>query len=249
MNTIVNRIQRVIAIHGFWGILNLFSDIFSNFLLQISPFHKQTERIGQNNSLEFDLRWGVDTSGVWVPQKTDVVGPNWKYGANCQGSNPAILNQILSELPIRHNDFTFIDLGSGKGRALLVASRFQFKKIIGVEYSKQIIDIARNNVNRFPEKEKKCFYTELIHCDATKLSIPSGPLVIFLANPFAKPVLEEVVRNVVSSYKEVPRRIIVVYLINLYRELWINSGIMNEVQNSKLISIFDTNSNLSIISS
>ena len=63
------------------------------------------------------------------------MGPNWVHGAEYQGSNAPALEQALRELAVPYRRFTFLDFGAGKGRAVLVAARFPFQSVVGVEYS------------------------------------------------------------------------------------------------------------------
>ena len=143
-------------------------------------------------------------------------------------------------LPLRHEDFTFVDFGSGKGRAVLVASRYPFRKVVGVEYSAQLSDIARHNVSRFPKAEKRCKEVELVCADAARCPIPQGPLVIYLYNPFGKAVMTQLVQNVSASIQEDPRRILVLYFTAVYADVWKNAGFMEEVRASSWLSIYDT---------
>jgi SAM-dependent methyltransferase len=182
----------------------------------------------------------VDTSGAVVPVESEVVGPNWAYGVKYQGCNSAALWQVLSELPIQHEHFTFVDFGSGKGRAILVASRFPFSRIIGVDYSEQLNEIARRNVSRFPNNAKRCNEINIVCADATRFPLPKGPLIIFLFNPFGKPLMTEVVRNTSTSFQQDPRQIIVIYFNAVFGDVWRNSGFMQEISESKWVAIYDT---------
>ena len=46
-------------------------------------------------------------------------------GVNYTGIDPARFWMALLSVELKHEDFTFIDFGSGKGRALLMASEFR----------------------------------------------------------------------------------------------------------------------------
>jgi tRNA G46 methylase TrmB len=53
-----------------------------------------------------------------------------------------LIRETLNSIPLQPNVFAFIDMGSGKGRALLVASEFPFARIVGVEISRELSGIA-----------------------------------------------------------------------------------------------------------
>src|SRR5262245_54030407 len=116
--------------------------IVSRRLMSLTPAYRRRQEAAQQLDSQFDLKYGVDTSGRVVPAESDVVGSNWIHGAKYDAEDATALDEILSELPIRYDHFTFVDLGSGKGRAVLVASRFPFKRVMGVEYSKTLNEIA-----------------------------------------------------------------------------------------------------------
>jgi len=196
----------------------------------------------QARDSNFDRTWGegVDTGGTILPDESEVVGSNWAYGVKYQGSDSVALEQTIGELPIQYEQFTFVDLGSGKGRAILVASRFPFKKIIGVEYSEQLNVIARRNVILFPNYETRCTEIDIVCADAADFPIPDGPIVIYLFHPFGKTVLQKVVQNVSNSWEAEPRRIIVIYSNAKFVDLWRDADCMQEVSARKWTAMFDT---------
>lgn len=224
MHTVIDRIQRSIKLHGFFG------SIFTGFqpILSFLPSYRDARAKQTTWGLEFDRRWGVDTSGIVLPDKSEVVGDNWLCGTRYQGIDPVSLEKALKQLAISYEDFTFIDFGSGKGRAILVASRFPFKKVIGVEYCPRLNTIARMNVRRFPANEKKCGELELICADAASYPIPDGALLVYLFNPFGKSVMKQLVGNVVQSLHDNPREIIVMYIYGVHANLWMESGFQKD---------------------
>jgi predicted RNA methylase len=78
------------------------------------------------------------------------------------------------------NETTFVDLVSGKGRALIVAAFYPFARIIGVEYSPQLTAIWRQNLQKLGVADK----CEVISADAADYQFPDGTLLVFLYNPF-----------------------------------------------------------------
>jgi SAM-dependent methyltransferase len=191
--------------------------------------------------VEFDRTWGVTTCGRIAPTASDVVGPNWVHGAEYQGCNAPALGEVLRELMIPYEQFTFIDFGSGKGRALLVAAHFPFRQVIGVEYSAPLTDIARRNLSRFPPAAIHCQEIAVVHADAASFPIPDGPLVLFFFNPFDRPVMRAVVENVVTSYNQSPRRILVLYSNPVYADVWGNVSFLESIPSPhKWMAMYDT---------
>jgi SAM-dependent methyltransferase len=107
---------------------------------------------------------------------------------------------------------TFVDLGCGKGRPLLVATEFPFKEIIGVELSPRLSDIARKNAARFAELYPDRTRVRIVTGNAVEFPVPSGDVVMFLFNPFGDEPLREVLVNVERALSCDRRRIYVVYI-------------------------------------
>lgn len=234
MHTIIDRIQRSLKLHGFFGSILMGVQPFLSFL----PSYRYTRANLTNWGLEFDRKWGVETSGIILPDKSEVIGNNWLYGTRYQGIDPVSLDKALNQLEIRYGDFTFIDFGSGKGRAILVASRFPFKNVIGVEYCPGLNSTARRNIMRFPAHEKKCGDLEVICADAISYPIPDGPLVVFLFNPFGKTVMRELIGNLLRSLRDDAREIIIMYGNAVHENLWINSGFRKDSGTPRWLSIY-----------
>jgi hypothetical protein len=161
----------------------------------------------------FDKRYGTDTAGKIPVSALTIRNPdsdpndsNWYEGVSVK-----IFNQIVSHLNIRFGDFALVDFGSGKGRALILASECGFKKAIGVEFAKDLHDIACKNVSIYERATGKASNIELFCEDATAFPIPSEPLVIFFFSPFKGRVMELVVQHIAESLDKNPRPMIIVF--------------------------------------
>src|SRR5664279_1630611 len=124
---------------------------------------------------------------------------------------PSLFAQILQDLPIALDGFTFIDLGSGKGRTLLMASAYPFRRIVGVELLAELDAIACQNIARFRGDQQKCFALESHAGDARDFAFPAEPIVLYLFNPFPEATLRTVLMNLRKSLKDSPRPGYVLY--------------------------------------
>lgn len=138
---------------------------------------------------DFDRHHGTDTSGELALWEMKVSSPSARFGIRYQASPKDELVRVMNGLDIDTKDFSFIDLGAGKGRTLLVAARLGFRRVIGVEISEELADIARSNLAKLNVTNAL-----VIHGDAADYVFPSGGLVIYLYNPFTTPVMALVVR-------------------------------------------------------
>ncbi len=118
---------------------------------------------------------------------------------------------MLKKLPVDKEKSTLLDYGCGKGRVIITAAAFPFNKIIGVEIS-YLIDVAKNNIDR--GKHRKTNNIELINCDAMDYIIPDDVNIFYFFNPFRGAILEKVTRNIYSSFKEIPRKIFIIFFNN-----------------------------------
>jgi predicted RNA methylase len=175
----------------------------------LAAVRKIRDRISQSRPDDpFDRQYRIETAGKVSLFELDITSRNEAVGIRYQPSPPEVCDQLLASLPIHYEEFTFIDLGAGKGRVLLVGSRFPFKRLIGVEFARELVDTARRNIERFG-----CG-AEVVHADAADYSFPSDNLVVYLYNPFGP----EVLRPILSSLREIGavREVYMLYLNPAY---------------------------------
>ena len=173
-----------------------------------------------------DRRFGVDTEGyIPLDQLTGIESLNVADGVQYQPTPQRLLEKTLAALDIDHRQFTFIDFGSGKGRALLIASRLPFNRIIGIEFSPELHEIAVRNVAKYPVSARKCARIEPICADATLFSLPDEPSIFYFFNPFGPSVLAPVLDNIVRSLERHPRRSLFIYVNPRHPEVFAAAGI------------------------
>jgi hypothetical protein len=159
----------------------------------------------------FDKRHGTDTSGVIPLIGLTVARTNLKKCTWYEPMSIKIFKQIMNHLTINFNKFQFIDFGSGKGRVLLLASLYGFNKIIGIEFARELHNIAINNIEVYESRTNKPSKICTLHEDATTFDIPNQQLVVFFYSPFGGNVLEQVLKNIVTSFVSNPRQIILIF--------------------------------------
>jgi len=82
-------------------------------------------RRSRYGDIDFDFEHGVDTTWANIGLRTRL--REWISGGQYQPSEPELFHRIISDLPVKPDGLTFIDLGSGKGRTLLMASEYPFR--------------------------------------------------------------------------------------------------------------------------
>lgn len=150
----------------------------------------------------FDTARGVETaSWVRVPD-LDTSSAYREHAVRYEPSSVAEFELLMRKLEIDPSEYTFVDYGSGKGRVLILAADYPFKRIVGVEFAESLHEIARENVATLGDDASR---VETIHLDATEFDPPRGPLVLYFFHPFEGPALEQVLARVVSSLELDPR--------------------------------------------
>src|SRR5688500_10517074 len=105
---------------------------------------------------QFDRRYGLDTAEIIYPAALGIAATDAEQSIEYEPCSPEVLAAALSNLSIRFQDYVFVDVGSGKGVAVLSASLFPFKRIVGIEWSKRVAEIARENARKFTHPEQAC---------------------------------------------------------------------------------------------
>lgn len=142
-----------------------------------------------------------------------IQSPNAKWGLPYAPTHPDFFGKVVGSLPVQLTDYNFIDLGAGKGLALLLASKYPFQKIIGIEYSKVLVDLATENISSYKEQGGNHSSIECIWGDAADFDLPNSPTVLYLFNPFQGRVMDRVIANLENSLRAVPRDLWVIYRI------------------------------------
>jgi SAM-dependent methyltransferase len=171
--------------------------------------HRRVVSLGEGL---FDRRFGVHTAGKIRSADLAIATPSARYASNYEPVPAPFVTETIAGLRIDHRDFTFVDFGCGKGKALLLASAFPFKKIIGVELARDLKDIAADNARRYRRRARRCHTIEVVHLDAAELPIPAGPVVCFFFDPFGEEIMSRIVRNLERSLQDDPRDLAIIYI-------------------------------------
>jgi SAM-dependent methyltransferase len=154
----------------------------------------------------YDVLTGCDTSGMIHWRRLGAEGTDY------QPVDPdvfrATMAHVIDDIELTNDhinqdsngraaegvaEFTLVDLGCGKGRALLLAEEYDFKKIIGVDFSARLARIASRNAAKVGSSR-----ISAVHGDVREFDFPAGPLVVFLYNPFSARITRSVMQRLIS---------------------------------------------------
>ena len=119
------------------------------------------------------------------------------------------LRRALARLGVGPDD-VFVDYGSGLGRAVLVAASLPFRRVIGVEVSKEMTERAQENVERNRHR-LRAKDVELVSADALEWGVPPDLTVAYLYCPFTDEIFDGVMQRLFDSVDEPPRPLRIVY--------------------------------------
>jgi predicted RNA methylase len=172
----------------------------------------------------FDARFGTDTAAPFF-------GHEQKPAVHFYVATTAsLIYEILNSLALQADAFAFVDMGSGKGRALLVASEYAFAKIVGIELSPQLHRIAEENIKRYSPASRQCTVFQL-HCmNVADYAHGPEPVVLFLFDPFGRETLRSVIANLEASLSAKPREAFVVYIYPQFEDVLQRSPLLQKIR-------------------
>ena len=171
----------------------------------------------------FDVTHGVDTGGRLHLCDLDILSANRDRGHYYLATPVRTLRSIFAALRKETENFTLVDFGSGKGRVLLVAAEYGFKRVIGVDFARDLTAVALHNIRHYAHPDRKCPDISAVCEDAAEFEIPDDNCVFYFFNPFDRELMSRICANIERSYRRRPRKMIVVLYhprnIDLFNEL------------------------------
>jgi SAM-dependent methyltransferase len=153
----------------------------------------------------FDRRHGTDTENDVVWDDLGIDEKDKKTASFYSPTRPGPFHIVMRALKIPTGG-GFVDFGSGKGRVLLLAARYPFERITGVELSGKLCAIARKNVEIYRAKRPVDARIDVVEVNALEYPIDDRDNVFFFYNPFSMELVETVIKNIVASHDRRPRR-------------------------------------------
>jgi hypothetical protein len=208
-------VQKQYVDGGTQGLCSALFDAVRWETLKLSPSFKRD----LEEHLTFDSLYGTDTSGDVFLDELDISEEQKKTSYWYEPAPPWLIRSFIESIPLDLTETSLIDLGSGKGRVLLVGSCYPFEHIRGIELSEQLHHSAVKNIEIFNSEKQRCFDIEAIQGDATTYEFPQTSLVISLFNPFGEEVLQQVLDNILTSLRQTPRDCFIAYINPKHRNV------------------------------
>jgi hypothetical protein len=167
----------------------------------------------------FDLEFGVRTSGLVAGRHLALGHRSDRHATAYYAVAPSVFQAMIARwrrftplLPL--DSYTFVDVGAGMGRAMLLAAEHPFSAVVGVELHPTLTRIARRNLALWRAQGRALTGMRVYCRDAVTFKLPPGPCVAFLFNPFAGPVMRAVLRAWSGQLEKEPRPFELLYVNN-----------------------------------
>jgi SAM-dependent methyltransferase len=220
---------------GFFATVKRFISTLWEFARESTPARRR-QRYGD---VDYDWDFRVDTTGATVGWRDRLLG---HFHSPYQPSEPALFREMLASLmssaKIDFGEFTFIDIGSGKGRALLMAADYPFRRIVGVELMPELHRVAKENIDKYKSDSQQCFAIDCLLADAIEFTFPPEPTVVYLFNPLPESGLARLTGNLERSLREHPRAVYVLYHNPLLEKMLTRNTVFERIAGSHQYSIF-----------
>lgn len=186
-----------------------------------------------------EKKFGINTTGADELKDLEEKGIDISHATIYMPVSYELLEEIITQLnpltepqnaahtPPNH----FLDLGCGKGRALCVAAHAGFKRVTGIDLSKDLCELAKKNCI-ITQQKIPAFEFSIINNDAFYYRIPNDVACIFMFNPFDEIIMSGVLANIRESLQQVPRKITIAYVNPLHKSLFIQAG-FREIYHTK----------------
>ncbi len=172
-----------------------------------------------------EKKYGIQTTGADELKELEELGIDLDHATIYMPVSYGLIENCfekisqLSDQPIQH----MLDLGSGKGRALCIAPSYGIQQLTGIDFSKNLCNAAIENLENLKIKYPGIEY-KIINNDAFYYEIPNTVDLIFLFNPFDEIILKGVTENMEASLKEKPRKLWILYVNPLHKEILLHAG-------------------------
>ncbi|MDP4286268.1 MAG: class I SAM-dependent methyltransferase [Bacteroidota bacterium] len=179
------------------------------------------------HEIKGERKYKIATIKINNLQYENIDSENLSHASIYQASNYYLVQKAFEYLRDEKVNGGLVDFGCGKGRILVVAAYHGFQSITGIDFSRALCLEADENI----EKVKSLFpgITFNVICDdAANYKIEKDKNCFFFFNPFDEVVMLTVVKNILSFLKESNRKMYVVYINPLHKDIFLSAGFREE---------------------
>lgn len=164
----------------------------------------------------FDERYGVETGGLIAGSELHSGHAHDEFNTAYYAMAPSRFKRVMEywiadESHPALEEYSFVDLGCGKGRAVMMASAFEFREVVGVELHAALAQAAEANVAVWSAAGRAVCPVRIVCSDATEFVFPPGACLLYLFHPFTAPVLERLIDRIEGQFRKRPGLLDLIY--------------------------------------
>lgn len=162
---------------------------------------------------------GVRTSGLVAGRHLKSGHAHDRHATAYYGVAPSVFSALIKRWlrtgPAgRLEETTFVDIGAGMGRGVLLAAEMPFRRVIGVELHPGLALRARANVRKWRKVGRAVVPVQVVQGDAVEFAFPAGPCVAFLFNPFGATVMQRWLKAAGKTFSQRTGELDILYVNN-----------------------------------
>lgn len=169
------------------------------------------------------IKYGSNTFTPVALKKLTIKNGDIQKASPYEAVSFYMLEKLLEAFRKISSETSIIDLGSGKGRIMMVAAHFGFNHMTGIDFARELCSQAIVNMTK-KEKQFPGIQWQVLNQNVEDYSIASYDSVFFMFNPFTKEVLEHFIKKLEASCEQFPRPIYFLYASPLYQQSLLDSG-------------------------
>jgi SAM-dependent methyltransferase len=222
VKAVLSGLKTSLQTKGIGGSLRHYATILLNLATRYTPSGRRKHRHQRKLDAafarkriavdkHFDSVNKVDTSGKIELSNLCVETLQKEHGTFYQAVFPDHFRNGIRSLNIDPQEFLFIDVGAGKGRALFLAQDSGFKRVVGIEFAKELVEICKRNMRLREGDGLRRPPVSIWHMDALQYELPYEPTVLFMFNPFNEQVMRPFIDRIHRQLRRAPRPFKIVY--------------------------------------
>jgi SAM-dependent methyltransferase len=148
----------------------------------------------------FDVEFGVRTSGLVAGRHLKSGHRHDRHATAYYGVAPSVFQALIKRWQKSRpgwaiEEVSFIDVGAGMGRAVLMAAGMPFRRVVGVELNPTLTRIACKNLTIWRASGRAVAPMRVVNADAVEFPLPAGLCLAFLFNPFGATVMQRMLKS------------------------------------------------------
>jgi Methyltransferase domain len=241
----ITTLRKSLETRGFVGTFRHYGWVLAGLARRFTPAGRREHQLQRQKDAEFaqklrqididyDSTHDLDTGGKIELNDLSIDSDSKWQGTFYQAVFPDHFRESIESTSINPQDYLFVDIGAGKGRALFLAQDMGFRRVIGIEFAQELVRICEENIRRRAADARSRPPIEILHMDGLSFDLPEEPTVLYLFNPFGQELMIRMAERIRGSLQKAPRTIKIIYENPLYDHVIITGipGLRRQAQTS-----------------